>query len=490
MRFYHITTQDFLFYDEGMYLAYNRSFLNLVEHNPPKNISEFLIILKLIFNTALTTPKALWFFLVNMRVFIVGVDGLYFSRILSAICGLLTIGLTFFFARRYFKSTPIAIVSAVVLALLPSHVFYSRQGMQEALSTLLFLGGMYCFVFSKKSFNLMVAASALCMFAVFLTNYRMIVAPIFVILIWGLDAYIERSKLDFKKLLGFLAMYAAGFILLGLLENGINLKVNAAWMLNQAGESGVYRQWYNFLSFPYYLFKLENVIFGLMFFCSFYLCLKRQFSVLLPFLIVLLQMFIFSFAAEKGARYLCVVLPFACMATAYVIGEIYKMHAKVATGIFLAMIIGFIFTNSAVIFSTTSYAKAIADVKTIDHKAKMITTQPVLEQLFVDEVRDVVALPKSLEETAAYVRQGYRYLIIDPQLYISWTTDERRFSLEELAFIKQLRSQSTLIKQMPHLNRDLLERFVLDHNQDLFRSLHFLSAAQSQGDIFIYDLGV
>ena len=52
LRLYRITANEFLFYDEGMYLGYNRSFLNLVAANPPRNIHELCIILGLMVKMA------------------------------------------------------------------------------------------------------------------------------------------------------------------------------------------------------------------------------------------------------------------------------------------------------------------------------------------------------------------------------------------------------------------------------------------------------
>ncbi len=69
IRFYHISDNQFLFYDEGMYLGYNRVFLNLVANNPAHNLHELGIILSLMFKTALTTAKALWFFILNLEGF-------------------------------------------------------------------------------------------------------------------------------------------------------------------------------------------------------------------------------------------------------------------------------------------------------------------------------------------------------------------------------------------------------------------------------------
>src|SRR5579864_7101482 len=91
LRLYHISDNQFLFYDEGMYLGQNRAFLNLVANNPPHNFHELGIILSLMFKIALSTAKALWFFILNLRVFVLGPEAWFFARWVSAISGLATV---------------------------------------------------------------------------------------------------------------------------------------------------------------------------------------------------------------------------------------------------------------------------------------------------------------------------------------------------------------------------------------------------------------
>lgn len=201
-------------------------------------------------------------------------------------------------------------------------------------------------------------------------------------------------------------------------------------------------------------------------------------------------MFLFSFAAEKGARYLCVVFPFAVMGVAFTVNYLHRSRPKIAYGMLVLMILGFCYSDVKIISASTGYQRAVNHLKANDPNAKILATQPVVEKLFISNEADIEALPKTIGETAFLVSKGYRYLIIDPQLYISWTADGQRFSLKELDFIAQLRQQGRLIEQIPHMDNALLERFVLDHNQDLRASLNFLSNAGNHADIFIYDLGV
>jgi len=90
-----------------------------------------------------------------------------------------------------------------------------------------------------------------------------------------------------------------------------------------------------------------------------------------------------------------------------------------------------------------------------------------------------------------FYKQGARYLIEDPQAYISWTADGRRFSPPLDGFLETALKKAKPIGTFPHLNNFLLQRFVLDHNEQILDSIKFLSLAPSAefGKIRIYDLG-
>ena len=104
--------------------------------------------------------------------------------------------------------------------------------------------------------------------------------------------------------------------------------VNFAWVFHQAQDSGGKFSFINFFSFSVLCFCLGRAIFYFVFWGNIYLFRFNEYSKLFPFCIVLLQMFIFSFSAEKGARYLCVVLPFMAAAGAVVIDDIFRGFAK------------------------------------------------------------------------------------------------------------------------------------------------------------------
>ena len=493
IRLYHIGSNQFLFYDEGMYLGYNRGFLNLVANNPPHDLNEFGIILSLMFKTALGTAKALWFFILNLRVFVVGAEAWFFARWISALSGIATVVLLFFWSKRYFKSLRIGVLSALLLLILPSHVFYSRLGMQEALSALLFLSAVYLYVFSER-IRWQFFVSAFLLACVFFTNYRMIIAPIFIAFIECFNAFTAQKKLNWQRVATYFVSFYAVVLLVGCFYGGANFHITSAWMFHQAQDAGGKFNPVNFLSYPYYVFALEGFFFACFFWGNIYFLKLKEYSKLLPFGIVALQMLIFSFAAEKGARYLCVVLPFMAASVAVLIDDCWQRYAKarqwvLATGVLA--VIGMLYLSVSIALARTDYENAVRFITDHDPQAVIVSTQPLVESLFMADDKRVVECPADLYSLVNLYKQGARYLIVDPQAYISWTTNGRRFSPPLDNFLEITLKGVKPIGIFPHLKGILLERFVLDHNEQLLDSVTFLSHASSEGygQIRVYDLG-
>jgi hypothetical protein len=493
LRLWQINTNQFLFYDEGMYLGYNRRFLDLVAVNPPKDLHEFFIILGLMTKAALGTAKSLWFLLLNLRVFSLGSHAWYFARIVSAVSGIATIILTYLFAHRYFQSKKIALMSVVFLSLLPSHVFYSRLGMQESFSTLLFLGGLYVYLFNRtqkwSSF-----VSAFLLVGVFLTNYRMIIAPVFIVTIEIFESFKNRESIHWQRLILTVATFFVVVFVIGSLYGGINRYVTFGWMSHQAQEAQGQKSLISIFSYPVYICLLEGVLFSLIFWTNVSFVLERNWSKLLPFVLVLVQMGGFTFAAEKGVRYLCVVLPLMAMAAA-VAAEYFLNMAKekkfYVAGFIVLACLAMTVQSFKIMNSKNDYAQAVQMVLEHDPKAGILSTQSLVEQLFVDDENQVKECPKNLGDVIELYKQGYHYLILDPQVYISWTKDGQRFSPPMIDFLQSIYDHVPPVAVLNHLDPVLLRRFVLDHNQNILQSLKFLrmSAQNEYGQIRIYNLG-
>jgi len=149
-RLDHIANNQLFYYDEGHYLTIHRTFDEILSNNPPKSFSEFLTVMKYNLYLSLKTGKGLWFFLSHLRGFWGQFGVLYFPKILASLFGIMTIGAVYLFAKRYYDNEWIACLAAALLALMPSHVYYSRLGLQETLSALCMLLGFYFYIFPKK----------------------------------------------------------------------------------------------------------------------------------------------------------------------------------------------------------------------------------------------------------------------------------------------------------------------------------------------------
>ena len=228
---------------------------------------------------------------------------------------------------------------------------------------------------------------------------------------------------------------------------------------------------------------------------TFILLSIKTYSKLLAFGIVLLQMLIFSFAAEKGARYLCVVLPFMAASTAIVIDDAWQRWPGRQTRIAIVMMClfalgGMFYFSAAIAWSGTDYEKAVRFVTDREAQAVMVSTQPLVEGLFLEDDKRIVPCPQDLPALFDLYKQGARYLITDPQVFISWTANGRRFSPPLNNFLEFVLEDVRPLQTFPHLNKILLKRFVLDHNEQLWDSIVFLSRAQIRKDnqIRVYDL--
>ena len=104
MRFYQITQDEFYLYDEGLYLNYNHLLLKIWNLHPPQELEEWKQALLVWFRFSLASGKALWFLLVDARIFFGGLKLLFFPRLVSALAGTLTLWVTFLFAKRLFNS--------------------------------------------------------------------------------------------------------------------------------------------------------------------------------------------------------------------------------------------------------------------------------------------------------------------------------------------------------------------------------------------------
>ncbi len=488
MRFWHITQPEFFLYDEGLYFNYNHNLVDFIRYHGIHSKEDFQFALLLWFRFSMASGKALWFLLLDSRIFLGWMDVLFIPRLVSAVSGVMTIGVTFLFARRLFGSTKAGLLSAVLLAVLPSHVFYSRLAFQEALSTLFLISGFYCYLFPRKLCVRTFVGSLLLVGAYF-TNYRMIVLPVLVAFTEFVFSLSEKRPPDIRKYIWHTLAFLACIVIIGNLDLAENALVTYSWMFHQADLARDQFDWINVLSYPYYLFRLESFIFGILFFGNVYFIWKKEWPKLVPFAIVCFQMLMFSLPAEKGARYLCVVTPFMAMAVAALVVALFEKTKTVSIVLSVLLISSLFYKSFQIVQSRSAYGPAMAFLNERDPNARVLSTQPWIELLYAKDKKSVYETPHQINGLFALYSNGFRYLILCPQTYISWTKDGNRFTEDLENYLPFFQFNVKPINVFEHLNQVMLERFVFEHNENLRRSIKFLNSSDSHlGEIRIYDI--
>jgi hypothetical protein len=494
-RVWQIHRNQFVFYDEGFYLNHNRALGEAIKAHFPLNTQDlrqaFLAYLKI----CLASGKSLWFMVADVRVFFGAVDQWFVVRAIAAACGILTIFLTYFFAVRHFQCKWTGWVAAALLALLPSHVFYSRTGLQEAFSTLLVLLGFYFYVFPAK-FSWRTFLSGVFFGAAFFSNYRLIMLPVLIGTAELWQSLSENRFFNLRKYVWCIVVFfGMVFGIGGTVFGGINTYLIFAWVFHQQHIAKPVFHWINFLTYPYNFVRLENGLFAAMLFFLTPCTIKEGRRFLLPFVLVIVQIAVFSMTMEKGARYICVTFPFAVMSVAYGMVWFFKKMPSVRKRFLIVCMYVMMFALLG--FKAYRIAEIRADYQSSaefltqrDQKVKFISTQKYVHDLYVRDVKQVAEIPRSFEGLVGLYSQGYRYLIIDPQAYVSYTEDEKRFSLRLSVPYEYILKHVEPIKSYTHFGKAMLERHVMEHSTNLLYSTEFLRLAESRGygKLYIYDL--
>jgi len=496
LRFNNILHNGFLFYDEGYYLNDDRrTFVEYVRKLYPHSFSEILQIIWGDLRISLGSGKALWIFLINLRALTHTDDDWCLSRVISAVFGCLTLWVVYLFAKRYYQSKPIGILSAVLLAVMPSHVFYSRTGMQEALSTFCFLLGFYFYIF-PRGLNWRTFLSSFFFVLAYFTNYRLILIPIFVAFCELYTFLSLRQVPDFRKYIWHTLAFLGMIVFIGSLDRGQHLQVILPWMFHQVNMAKHEPfHWFNLFSYPYFTFRLETFFFGLFFWANIYYVFKRKWYQLYPFFQVLVQMLVFSLPEEKGARYVAVVYPFMVTAVAFFLAQFFEERklwkVRVAWAL-CGVVMIFMMTSKSWVIARAQfgYRQAMNYLLAIDKDVKAVTSQMWIMDLYTKKPDNVLDLPHTFPHLLQMYGTGFRYVVLDPQVYISWGEGEQRFNPKLQDYLDFVVNHVKPIKSFPHLNPVLLERFVFEHNSNLLNSIKFLEQAKGRdwGDIKIYDM--
>ena len=137
----------------------------------------------------------------------------------------------------------------------------------------------------------------------------------------------------------------------------------------------------------------------------------------------------------------------------------------------------------------SDYEPAVKFIDQYVPGAKILSTQDQVQGLYVRPFDRVMAVPGRFDKLVLLYAKGYRYLIIDPQVYVGLTSGVR-FKAELRDYLSFIDGRMTPIKVFPHMNHAMLERFVCEHSENLFESIRFLFSRDvgRMSSIRIYDM--
>ena len=477
-RLYNILGSGFFFYDEGLYLNHNLPVLELIRKYHPQgavdNWRAFLLYLKM----ALGSGKSLWFLVIDARFFFGGIHAWGVAKAEACFFGLMALPLTYVFAKRFYRSKDVAFLAAGLMALLPGAVFYSRIALQEAFSTVLVLAGFYIYLFSRR-FGWRVILSGVILAAAFFANYRLLMLPFLVFVAEAWIAVAQKKVFNVRQYVWFCVTFFCCVVFIGSALDAANMKVVFSWVFHQEQMAEGQFSWVNLLSYPYYLFRLETWPFAFCFFAGIgYMIWRQRGALFLPAVLVLAQMGVFSLTSEKGARYIAVVLPFVCMVVAYGLlsfwGEVSRSWRR-GVMLFAAGVLVFMAIQSFQLARASSaHEKAVKELLSRDPDVKFFSSQELVDVLYLENKNNVQAVPRDFQRFSEEFGKGSRYLILDPQSYVSLTQGPK-FTKGLRDYLGFIDGFQTPVRVYAHMNRAFLDRFVLEHSENLTQSIAFIN---------------
>ncbi|MEI8011427.1 MAG: phospholipid carrier-dependent glycosyltransferase [Candidatus Omnitrophota bacterium] len=479
LRLYRIAEDNFFFYDTGMYLNTGRAMFESYLQGAGRHGVSFFDLLRVWVVSAIQTDRPLWQLIVDARGLWGGIETWWYIRVVSAAAGFATLVVTYKFALRFFGSRTTALASTAFLAVLPGHILYSRIGLAESVTTFFFMLGFYFYMFPRR-LGPRTFLAGLFFVCAFFSNYRLFILPGIVAVAELFISLAEHRWPDVKKWGCQAAVFAGLTAVMCVIPGGAYFHIASSWMFHQVDLAKMHFDWFNVLSYPYMIFRLETPFFAMFFFANVWFVIKKRWDVLLPFFLAVFQIGIFTFSSDKASRYIAVVHPFMAMAAAFFLvhlmeegrSRFVKKGALVLAALTAVMLV---LKSGELPQSHSAYADAVKYIDQIDPSSGIVTTQPQVVNLFVANPRRVIPCPAINDPSFLKLPQaGFRYLVLEPQAYVSWTKNQMNFSGDLAGAPGFFDTMVLPEKTFPHMNRAMFERFAFEHNQSLRGVLSYL----------------
>jgi hypothetical protein len=120
---------------------------------------------------------------------------------------------------------------------------------------------------------------------------------------------------------------------------------------------------------------------------------------------------------------------------------------------------------------------------------KFFSSQELVDLLYLRDRRNVKAVAQNFPDLLVSYGKGFRWLLLDPQAYVSLCYGEK-FSFPLRDYLAFIDGNMRPVKTFPHMNKAFLERFVLEHSENLAQSVRFLADKDQEKitSLRVYDL--
>lgn len=449
----------------------------------------------------------------------------YTGPLVSAVAGILTLLLVFFFARSAY-GTVAGLLAAAILAFSGIHVTYCRTGLTESLNTLIVITALFLYTMSRAHHSTrakaLLSVTGLLLGAGFIVHYRtaLIIALIVILEIFRSRGERNEGRTDKIKRLMALTGFAAIPVLLW--ELPYYLAVLALHRLeiippfltyfeqllvhiffvahtNLASTAKVF-DFSNFLTYPYLFWKLEGAAMTAIIPAALTLALRERKPADGPVTVLLVLPLLFYSLAQPNARYAVLAAPFAAILAGRLVSRIGESRPAAAAILAAALIVSGLYA-SFVACGLRSDGYASAEALLHDRGGvKRIATYKTVAQVY-GGVRNVAPnWPASSTELEELYNKGYRYFVVD---FVKDGAKKliERYGISDPEILEKVERQIALIDLMEENTKPV---FILDNppvtalhnifevNHSFRKSLEYLELVESEetllNQIRIYDI--
>jgi hypothetical protein len=425
-------------------------------------------------------------------------------NILSVVIGVETVWLTFQFTTRLYGSSELGLLSALFLAVSPLHVYFSRLALPEAMSCLLFLGGMYFYLIGQRrhDHNYIILTGLVLALAVLTNRFRVMLFPLGIVLMEIVDSrrrseqIIRRGKRILLFILSVIVTFVAFEIFLYLLNfSGIHIQPYSSMLHSSFSRHDAVFDPSSIALYPFYLLKTEGLLAlallaGGMFF------VRAENSSLFPLGLVLIQVLVSSLVDEKALRAISVISPFMSILMAVCVFHVLQkfsgpQKSRVITGVVVVVIVGANVVNVKDVYSFRSdHFNAVNYVdENFEHTGILSLNAPMF-RVFHESVRVDDLLPYDLNRLSSAGLDGYGAIVLDPQLSVIKMWQGEGLVGKAPGLLGEIETKCHPKKIYDHFGESLMEVFIMEHNVHPYPELRSALGGvdASAGRIYIYSL--